>query len=48
MLAASYVAAFAASKTIIFLKPKDISVTSTPADIVILNGVMIYGNAGFL
>ena len=48
MLAASCAAAFVASETTVFPKLKDVSVLSTPTDIVIANGVTIYGNAGSL
>ena len=47
MLAASY-SAFPATETRVLPKPKDISVSATPNDIVMPNGVTIFGNAGSL
>ena len=47
MLAASY-SAFPATETTVLPKPKDISVSATPNDIVMPNGVTIFGNAGSL
>ena len=47
MLAASY-SAFPATETTVLPKPKDVSVSATPNDIVMPNGVTIFGNAGSL
>jgi hypothetical protein len=46
-LAALY-SAFPATETTVPLKPKDISVSATPNDIVMPNGVTIFGNTGSL
>ena len=47
MLAALY-SAFPVTETTVLLKPKDVSVSATPNDIIMPNGVTIFGNAGSL
>ena len=47
ILAASY-SVFPVTETIVLAKPKDITVSATPNDIVMPNGVTIFRNAGSL